>query len=234
MQQTLTHPGERATRSQAPTEAPAGPAVDTVTVAVHAADPISRAGAAQQLRDHPGIRVVAEDAAEPAAVGVVVADTVDDAVLTTLRGLARQSSGRVVLVVGQIGQTRLLDVVSCGVGTILWRHQAGSDQLARGVLAAAKGRGEVPADLLGRLLGEVAAMSREGVPAGGVPARTALGDREVDVLRLIADGLETAEIASRLFFSERTVKNVLHGLTSRLNLRNRAHAVAYALRAGYL
>ncbi|MDH6135169.1 DNA-binding NarL/FixJ family response regulator [Kitasatospora sp. MAA4] len=221
MQQTLTHDTATATMT------------DTVTVAVHAADPISRAGAAQQLRDHPGISLVAGGSTESATVGVVVADTVDETVLTMLRGLSRQTSGRVVLVVGQIGENRLLDVVGCGVGTILWRHQASSSQLANGVLAAAKGRGEVPADLLGRLLGEVAAMSRDGAPGGGA-ARTALGDREVDVLRLIADGLETAEIASRLFFSERTVKNVLHGLTSRLHLRNRAHAVAYALRAGYL
>jgi DNA-binding NarL/FixJ family response regulator len=50
------------------------------------------------------------------------------------------------------------------------------------------------------------------------------------VLRLVADGYETREIASKLSYSERTVKNVLHELTSRLQLRNRAHAVAYALR----
>jgi DNA-binding NarL/FixJ family response regulator len=47
---------------------------------------------------------------------------------------------------------------------------------------------------------------------------------------LLAEGRDTAEIASRLCYSERTVKGVIHGLTTRLQLRNRSHAVAFALR----
>jgi len=54
------------------------------------------------------------------------------------------------------------------------------------------------------------------------------------VLRLIADGCDTSEIANRLAYSERTVKNVLHDVTTRLQLRNRSHAVAYALRQGLI
>ena len=47
-------------------------------------------------------------------------------------------------------------------------------------------------------------------------------------------GHDTSEIASRMCYSERTVKNVLHDLTTRLQLRNRAHAVAYAMREGLI
>jgi DNA-binding NarL/FixJ family response regulator len=61
-----------------------------------------------------------------------------------------------------------------------------------------------------------------------------LTDREVRVLRLMAEGLETVEIGQRLFYSERTVKNIVHDITSRLHLRNRTHAVAYALRQGFI
>ena len=50
----------------------------------------------------------------------------------------------------------------------------------------------------------------------------------------LADGLDTQQIAGKLSYSERTVKNVLHGLMHRLQLRNRAHAVAFALREGYI
>jgi DNA-binding NarL/FixJ family response regulator len=50
----------------------------------------------------------------------------------------------------------------------------------------------------------------------------------------MADGLETVEIGQRLFYSERTVKNIVHDITSRLHLRNRTHAVAYALRQGFI
>jgi DNA-binding NarL/FixJ family response regulator len=54
------------------------------------------------------------------------------------------------------------------------------------------------------------------------------------VLRLVADGLSTREIATKLCYSERTIKAVIQELTTRLYLRNRAHAVAYAVRNGWI
>lgn len=54
------------------------------------------------------------------------------------------------------------------------------------------------------------------------------------MLRLVAEGHETSEIAGRLSYSVRTVTTVMHNVTQRFRLRNRAHAVAYALRAGLL
>src|SRR5205807_879689 len=61
-----------------------------------------------------------------------------------------------------------------------------------------------------------------------------LTEREIKVLKLLAEGMDTAEVGRELFYSERTVKNILHDVTSRLNLRNRTHAVAYALRQGLI
>ena len=58
--------------------------------------------------------------------------------------------------------------------------------------------------------------------------------READVLRLVAEGLSTPEIARALCYSERTIKGVLHGITDRVHARNRTHAVALALRAGWI
>jgi DNA-binding NarL/FixJ family response regulator len=63
---------------------------------------------------------------------------------------------------------------------------------------------------------------------------TGLTEREVSVVRLLAEGYDTAEIARRLYYSERTVKNIIHDITSRLELRNRTHAVAYAIREGLI
>ncbi len=53
-------------------------------------------------------------------------------------------------------------------------------------------------------------------------------------MRLVADGHDTSEIAAQLCYSERTVKNVLHDLNTRLQLKNRSHAVAYAVREGLI
>ncbi|MGP3926333.1 helix-turn-helix domain-containing protein [Streptomyces sp. 8N616] len=69
-------------------------------------------------------------------------------------------------------------------------------------------------------------------PMGLTPS--GLEVREVEVLRLLADGLDTTEIAQKLSYSERTIKNIISGMTNRLGLRNRAHAVAFALRSGTL
>jgi DNA-binding CsgD family transcriptional regulator len=61
-----------------------------------------------------------------------------------------------------------------------------------------------------------------------------LTPRELEVLRLVSDGLDTQQIADRLCYSERTVKGVIHDVTTRLNLRNRSHAVAFAMRRGWI
>lgn len=54
------------------------------------------------------------------------------------------------------------------------------------------------------------------------------------MLRFLADGLSTKQISAKLSYSERTVKSVVHGVVTRLNLRNRTHAVVHALRTGVI
>ncbi|MEU0226375.1 response regulator transcription factor [Streptomyces sp. NPDC006284] len=202
-----------------------------VPVAVSAPDPISREGAVSQLRRHPEIDLREESG--PGTVALLIADTLDEATLTRLRRLVRSEGARAVLVVGTIRESELLDVVECGVGAIVWRHEATAHRLVQAVLAAARGDGDLPADLLGRLISQVGTLHRGAAGRPGAPS-LGLAPREVDVLRLVAEGFDTGEIAGKLSYSERTVKNVMHGLTTRLHLRNRAHAVAFALREGYI
>jgi DNA-binding NarL/FixJ family response regulator len=71
------------------------------------------------------------------------------------------------------------------------------------------------------------------MPSRELPgSATAWSRREVDVLRLLAQGLSTREVARTLAYSERTIKNVIYDLTTRQGLRNRTHAVAVAVRDG--
>ena len=88
-------------------------------------------------------------------------------------------------------------------------------------------------DLLGRLLRQVGQLQRQVLSPRGLTF-SGLTEREAAVLRLLADGYDTAEVGRRLVYSERTVKNIIHDVTSRLELRNRAHAVAYAIREGLI
>jgi DNA-binding NarL/FixJ family response regulator len=61
--------------------------------------------------------------------------------------------------------------------------------------------------------------------------RVGLTTRDVEVLRLLADGRTTADIAQKLAYSESTVKQLVHAILQSLGARNRAHAVALAIRA---
>jgi len=204
-----------------------------IPVAVHASDPLSLAGATSQLRQQPEIELVDEASDRPGTVAVLLAEVLDERTLSQLRRLARIDGTRAVLVARLIREAELLQVIESGVGAIVWRHEATGPRILQAVLATSRGDGDLPADLLGRLISQVGTMQRNTTNLPGAPA-SGLAPREIDVLRLVAEGMDTGEIASKLSYSERTVKNVMHGLTTRLQLRNRAHAVAYALREGYI
>ncbi|MFE1320902.1 LuxR C-terminal-related transcriptional regulator [Kitasatospora phosalacinea] len=203
-----------------------------IPVAVHALDPLSRAGVVSYLRQCPEIALVDDRQPTGTGVALLVADTFDEAALTTLSRLVRTERTRVVLVLDRIQEPDLLDVVSLGVTTILWRREVTGERLRQAVRTADRGHGDLPPDLLGKLIG---CMGRQRTGDGpDHPADHGMLPREVDVLRLVADGMDTGEIAGKLLYSERTIKNIIHTVTTRFHLRNRAHAVAYALREGYI
>jgi DNA-binding NarL/FixJ family response regulator len=116
---------------------------------------------------------------------------------------------------------------------VLRRNQATPENLSEAIRAAAVGEGALPPDLLGRLLDHVSRLELHVLKPRGLSFGV-FTDREVKVLKLLADGFDTAQVGRRLFYSERTVKNIVHDVTSRLNLRNRTQAVAYALREGLI
>lgn len=204
-----------------------------VPVLVHSDDPVSRSGVEAQLRGRPEVEVVCNGSSGRAQVAVVVVDDVDEATTRTVRSIIRNGTQRVVVVAGRLDDGSVLGVTEAGACGLLRRSDAVPERLVPAVTAAAAGDGTVPPDLLGRLLEQVGNLQRQVLSPRGLTF-SGLTEREVEVLRLVADGCDTTEIAGRLSYSERTVKNVIHDVTSRLHLRNRSHAVAYALRQGLI
>jgi DNA-binding NarL/FixJ family response regulator len=204
-----------------------------IPVIVCAADPLSRAGIVSQLRRAQGFLVVPEDEAPEGAVALVVADELDATVTGQLRALRGHGVSRVVLLVSRVDDKSLLAAAEAGVTGVVRRSEATAGNLSAAIRSAAAGEGSLPPDLLGRLLRQVGHLQRQVLSPRGLTF-SGLTERETAVLRLLAEGLDTAEVGRRLFYSERTVKNIIHDVTSRLELRNRAHAVAYAIREGLI
>ena len=202
-----------------------------IVVAIHARDPISEAGIAAELRVAPGIRLATADEDE-ATVALVVSEEVDEDAVRILRAAQRRGAGSVV-VVTKIDERGLLAAVEAGAGGFLRRSEATASALLHCVRGVAAGEGRVPSDLLGRLLGQIGRLQRQVLSPRGLTV-AGLTDREANVLRLVADGLDTGEIAKELCYSERTIKNVIHAVTTRLGVRNRSQAVAFALREGLI
>jgi DNA-binding NarL/FixJ family response regulator len=200
-------------------------------VYAYSSDPISRSGIESQLRFQPDLRVVQEDQLDDAVVAVVAAETPDGPTLDRLGELRRRGLDKLILVVATLND--LIAVIEAGVCSLIRRADVTPAKLADLVKRAAVGEAELPPDLLTRLLRQVSHVQNDVLTPRGLRL-AGLSPRETAILKLVAEGLDTDEIAGQLAYSPRTVKNVLHGVTTRYQLRNRSHAVAYALREGLI
>ncbi|MFQ3562220.1 response regulator transcription factor [Streptomyces gramineus] len=198
-----------------------------------AADPISAAGICAALSCRSEVWIATEHQITPQTVGVIVADTMDEEAAGLLRAVRSKGVRNVVAVVSEMDDSGLMAAVESGVGGVVRRREATADRLVQVVMSVHRGAGVVPPDLLGRLLKRVSQVQEQVLSPRGLRV-TGLTEREEGVLKLVAAGLDTREIAKRLAYSERTVKNVLHDITHRFHLRNRSHAVAYAIREGLI
>ncbi len=201
-----------------------------VSVYVTATDPILRTGVSSQLRGRPEVEV---RSGPDAAVAVVVTDVFDENTVRLVRQTRAEHAGSVLVVLSVVDDTAMFAAIEAGVCGIVPRAEATPERLADAVRKAAAKGGVLSPDLVGRLLGQVSRLQNQVLSPKGVRL-SGLSDRETTVLRMIAQGMEVREIAVKLNYSERTIKNAVHDIVARFQLRNRTHAVAFAMREGLI
>jgi DNA-binding NarL/FixJ family response regulator len=216
--------------------APIGGLVDVsrrapATVAVEASDPITRAGIVSQLRRSRDVELVEQDGVRT-AVALLVVDSIDETVIARVQELSRRGS-KIVIVVSRFDPRAILPVLDFGVRAVLTRCEANAERLVSVLRSVSAGGVDLPSGVLRHLIEQVGFVNRDVLAPRGLRF-AGLTPRERDVLTLVAEGLSTREVATRMAYSERTIKNVLQDLTTRLQLRNRTQAVAYALRNGWI
>jgi DNA-binding NarL/FixJ family response regulator len=213
-----------------------------VTIRVVLADDqeMVRAGLRMLLDFQPDLEVVGE-AADGLEAVAVVARTRPDVVLMDVRMprcdgleaarriLAADPDVAVVVLTTFDEDASLAEALRAGVSGFLLKT-APPEQLLQAVRTVAAGNGLLDPAVTLRV---IAASARSPAPDPGAAAKLAsFTARETEVLRLVAEGLSNAEIAARLYLGEATVKTYLSRMLTKLDLRDRVQAVAFAFRSG--
>jgi DNA-binding NarL/FixJ family response regulator len=123
----------------------------------------------------------------------------------------------------------VLDAILAGACGYLLKD-ASVDELIRGIDAAAIGESLVSPSIAGKVLQQVRATTAS--PEAAETIRSELSEREIDVLKLIANGNDNAMIAAELHISPKTVKNHISNILMKLQIENRIQAAVYAVRSG--
>lgn len=134
---------------------------------------------------------------------------------------------RVLVLSASSERTDVLDAVKAGASGYLLKS-AGADELVAAVRDTAEGRAVFTPELAGLVLAELRGRGQAAAP----DPTSALTPRETEVLRMVAKGLASKQIASRLGLSHRTVENHVASTLRKLHLANRVELTRFALENG--
>jgi len=152
---------------------------------------------------------------------------------TTARRIVAGYPGvRVLMLTASAEQADVLEAVKAGATGYLVKS-ASREELIDAVTRTARGEAVYTPGLAGMLLGEFRRMASSPVgdlEPGQEPPR--LTDRETEILRQVAKGLSSRQIADRLRISYRTVQNHTQNVLNKLQLHNRVELARYAIEAG--
>ncbi|GFE13255.1 helix-turn-helix transcriptional regulator [Streptomyces glebosus] len=203
---------------------------------VVASDPITRDGVCSWFRASGLVRLLPPGAVADADVTVLFAHQVAEDTLATMRQLVQQAAKpamKFVLVADHISEVELMRAVRYGLVGFVPRSRGCMDQVLQAVLRSREGGVQFPDVLVKSLIDQMRSLQEDVLEPHGLNV-AGFKDREVEVLKLLAEGMDTAAVARQLNYSQRTIKNILAGLVLRLGLRNRTQAIVYAMRAGVI
>jgi NarL family two-component system response regulator LiaR len=197
---------------------------------------ILRKGIRALLSTEPDIEVVGEAGdgqealtqAEALRPDVILMDLVMpnlDGIEATRQVVARQPGVRVLVLTSFVADDKVFPAIKAGaLGYIL--KDTGPDDLVRAIRQVHRGEPTLEPEIARKLLFELAQPSRQP------PTPQPLTGREMDVLRLIAQGQSNREIAEELVLSETTVRTHVSNILGKLHLASRTQAALYALKEG--
>lgn len=221
-----------------------------IPVFVYAADPLSAAGAKAQLMNDPSIELLGPVDIDRARVALLITEAADTSSAKIVRAIQRDGVPNVVLVAARFDVEGVVAAAAAGVTGFLRRADATSSRLSAAIREADQPGCHLPEGLMKKaaaLRGHFGMPSdvvdvTDGSPLSGADcdggvttiAAPRLSVREAEVLRLVAEGYDTADVAEKLAYSESTIKGILAKVMTKIEARNRCHAVAIVMRDGLI
>ena len=138
-------------------------------------------------------------------------------------------SAKIIMLTISDEEADLYDAIKAGAMGYLLK-EISIEEVASAIRAVHGGQSLISPSMASKLLTEFAAMVKKSDDLAAAPPAPRLTPREMEVLKLVAKGLNNRDIAKELFISENTVKNHIRNILERLQLHSRMEAVVYAVR----
>ena len=212
---------------------------ESITVVIADDHALFRRGLTMVLESEPDIDVVGE-ANDGHEVVTLAEKYMPDLVLMDVRMPGRGGIDAAQAIKDAVPHTKILmltisdeeedlyDAIKVGASGYLLK-EISIEEVADSIRQVHAGQSLISPSMASKLLTEFAAMARKDEEKQQMPTPR-LTDREMEVLTLVAQGLNNRDIAKELFISENTVKNHVRNILEKLHLHSRMEAVVYAVR----
>jgi DNA-binding NarL/FixJ family response regulator len=138
-------------------------------------------------------------------------------------------STKIIMLTISDEEADLYEAIKAGATGYLLK-EISTDEVATAIRAVADGQSQISPSMAAKLLTEFKSMIQQRADDRRLLPAPRLTDRELEVLKLVATGLNNRDIAKQLFISENTVKNHVRNILEKLQLHSRMEAVVYAMR----